>query len=57
VLIAASVIVAPASVHFGIRWATATDVSYLFVIGGILMAMMTIRAEKDENKSPVYRKK
>ena len=44
-LIAASILVAPASVRFGIRWATATDVSYLFLMGGILTAIMTIDAE------------
>ncbi len=55
-LIAASILVAPASVRFGIRWTTATDVSYLLLIGGILMAMMTIGAEKEEDRSSSCRK-
>lgn len=55
-LIAASILVAPASVRFGVQWTTATDVSYLFLIGGILMAMMTIRAEKSDDYSSACRK-
>ena len=56
-LVAASIIVAPASLRIGVQWATATDISYLFLIGGIVMAMMTIRAEKEDDFKSDCRKK
>ena len=56
-MIAASVLVAPASMHFGVRWATATDITYLFLACGIFMAMMTIEAEKNEDNGPTCRNK
>jgi|WetSurMetagenome_2_1015567.scaffolds.fasta_scaffold548080_1 hypothetical protein len=56
-LIAASIMVAPASLRIGIQWGTATDISYLFLISGIVMAMMTIKAEKEDDINSKCRKK
>jgi hypothetical protein len=52
-LIVSSILAAPASVYFGIRWATATDISYLLLTCGIILAMFTIRAEKYEDNTAV----
>ena len=52
-LIASSILVVPASVTFGVLWASAIDISYLLLICGMLMAIMTIRAEKSEDNTAV----
>jgi hypothetical protein len=53
-LIASSILVAPASMRFGVQWATATDISYLFLMCGMLMAIMTINAEKYKDGTAVF---
>jgi hypothetical protein len=56
-LVAGSVLAAPASVHIGLPWNAAIDLSYVFLFGGIMTALMTVKADNDEKTRPAGKNK